>query len=92
MQVEVLNRSKVLRSKAVVSSVGKKAAVKLSGVCHGGEANWRVSLNDKRRGPYCDYLSITQAARLRKMAALKTVRDIFDGSDEIFKIVNPPST
>jgi hypothetical protein len=40
--------------------------------------------------PYCDYLSITQTARLRKMAALKTVRDIFDGNGGIFKVVNPP--
>jgi hypothetical protein len=37
MQVEVPNHPKVLRSKAVVLSVGEKAAMKLSGVCHGDE-------------------------------------------------------
>jgi transposase len=39
---------------------------------------------------YCDYLSVTQTARLRKMGILKTVRDIFDGNSEMFKVANPP--
>jgi hypothetical protein len=41
--------------------------------------------------PYCDYLSVTQTARLRKMGVLKTVREIFDGNSKMFKVTNPPS-
>jgi transposase/uncharacterized small protein (DUF1192 family) len=40
--------------------------------------------------PYCDYLSVTQTARLREMAVLKTVRDIFDGNNAMFKVANSP--
>jgi hypothetical protein len=42
--------------------------------------------------PYCDYLSVTQTARLREMPVLKTVRDIFDGNDTMFKVGNSPPT
>jgi hypothetical protein len=37
MQVEASNHPKVLQPKAMVSSVGEKAARKLSGMCHGDE-------------------------------------------------------
>jgi hypothetical protein len=40
--------------------------------------------------PYCDYLSVTQTARSRKMAVLKTGRDIFEGNSEMFKVANSP--
>ncbi|MDR3137149.1 MAG: IS66 family transposase [Coriobacteriales bacterium] len=40
--------------------------------------------------PYCDYLSVTQTVRLKKMAVLKTVRDVFDGTSEVFKVANSP--
>jgi hypothetical protein len=40
--------------------------------------------------PYCDYLSVTQTARLRGMAVLKTVRGIFDGESGMFRVANSP--
>jgi hypothetical protein len=40
---------------------------------------------ERGQAPYCDYLSITQTARLRGLAPLGIVRDIFDGRIGVFK-------